>query len=163
RTELLFPYIEGASFVRQAYRDAGNKPSGIDNLLTNLPDSTSQILHPAKYRNGVHAVQVELPELVDRLGPAWRKVGSGVLGELDLRVLLEQYGDRVEAARVAAGWSGDRWQLIEKEGRSTIVLDTTWDSEAAAGAFFSAYKRGLRARFPSAATEDESAQRQALS
>jgi len=150
--------------VRQAFLDADNDPAELDHLLTNLPDSTSQILHPAKYRNGVHAVQLDLPELADRLGSdQWRKVGSGVLGELDVRVLLEQYGDHVEASRVAAGWSGDRWQLLEKDGRTTIVLETAWDSEASAGAFFSAYKRGLRARFPSAATEEDSISRQALS
>ncbi|HET6318634.1 MAG TPA: hypothetical protein VFG86_19435, partial [Chloroflexota bacterium] len=61
-----------------------------------------------------------------------------------------------------AGWSGDHWQLVEKDGQDTIVLKTHWESEDAASAFFSAYKHGLRARFPTAATEEDSDSRQAL-
>ena len=51
--------------------------------------------------------------------------------------------------QIAGVSSGDRWLLVEKDGRSAIVLKTTWESEAAAGNFFSAYRRGLRARFNS--------------
>jgi len=163
RTELLFPYIDGLRFVRETYRQAHNNYTAIDEVLKNPPQSTAEILHLDKYRAGVRPVNVSLPALADALGPDWRQVGSGVLGELDLRVLLEQYGDRLEAGSVAAGWSGDRWQLLEKDGLDTMVLKTNWESEAAASAFFSAYKRGLRARFPTAATDEDSAARQALS
>ncbi len=162
RSELLFPYLDGLRFVREAYRGANNDYSAVDNLLRNPPTSTAEILHPDKYGAGWRPVEVGLPPLVDSLGAEWRQVGSGVLGELDLRVLLEQYGDRMEAANVAAGWSGDRWQLVEKDGQDTIVLKTHWESDDAASAFFSAYKRGLRARFPTAATEEDSEARQAL-
>ncbi len=161
RTELLFPYIEGFAFVRQAFRDGGSY-AAIDEILKNPPESTAQILHPDKYTAGVRPVEVDLPDIAQTLGDDWRRVGSGVLGELDSRVLLEQYGERSEAVRVAAGWSGDRWQLVEKDGRSTIVLKTRWESETAAAAFFSAYKRGLRTRFNAAATEEDSEVRQAL-
>ncbi len=162
RTELLFPYLDGVRFVRETYRNARNSYAAVDALLKSPPQSTAEILHPDKYRLGIRPVDVSLPALADALGPEWRQVGNGVLGELDLRVLLEQYGDRVEASNVAAGWAGDRWQLLEKGGQDTIVLKTTWESESAASSFFSAYKRGLRARFPTAATEEDSDTRQAL-
>ncbi|MDQ3809751.1 MAG: hypothetical protein M3336_05620, partial [Chloroflexota bacterium] len=150
RAELLFPYVEGFSFVRQAYRDAGNSFSAVDELLRNPPESTAQILHPDRFRAGIRPVEVHLPDVSQSLGPDWRRVGSGVLGELDTRVLLEQYGDHAEATRVASGWSGDRWLLLEKQGRSVLALTTAWDSEAAASDFFAAYAQGLRRRFPSA-------------
>jgi hypothetical protein len=162
RTELLFPYIEGLAFVRKAFRDAGNSFAGVDELLRNPPESTAQILHADRHAAGWRPLDVPLPDVTQTLGSDWRRVGSGVLGELDVRVLLEQYGDRGEASRVAAGWAGDRWLLVDKDGRTTIVLKTTWQSETAAGAFFSAYKRGLRARFSAAATEEDSEVRQAL-
>jgi hypothetical protein len=163
RTELLFPYIEGLSFVRQAYREAGNSFSAVDALYATLPESTSHILHPDKYRSSIAPAVVQLPDVTAQLGPEWRRVGEGVLGELYTRVLLEQYGDRLEASRVAAGWSGDRWLLMEHEGRSTMVVKSTWETETAAQSFFGAYGRGLRKRFDAAMTEDESARRQALS
>ena len=163
RTELLFPYVDGFSFVRQAYRQASNSYAGVDDLLRNPPESTAQILHPDKYLNQVHPVPVQLPGLAAALGPDWRQVGSGVLGELDTRTLLEQWGtNHSDAMRVAAGWSGDQWQLVEKDGRSAIALKSTWESPAAAKEFFSFYARGLRSRFDSATTEESSATRQAL-
>ena len=163
RTELLFPYVEGFNFVRQAYRQAGNNYSAVEDLFKNPPESTAQLLHFEKYRNQVHPVEVELEDVAARLGPEWRHIGGGVLGELDTRVLLEQWGsDRLDASRVAAGWAGDRWQLVEKDGRSAIVVRSTWESPDAARSFFSAYARGLRTRFDAAVTEESSGSRQAL-
>src|SRR5215204_2231817 len=37
RTELLFPYIEGLSFVRKAYQEAGNSFAGVDAVYANPP------------------------------------------------------------------------------------------------------------------------------
>jgi hypothetical protein len=163
RAELLFRYVDGYSFVRQMYRQAGNSYTAVDDLFLNPPESTAQILHPDKYVNQVHPAPVELPGVAGQLGPNWRQVGSGVLGELDTRVLLEQWGaTHAEAARVAAGWSGDGWQLVEKDGRTAIVVKSTWETPAAAGEFFSAYARGLSSRFDSATTEESSLTRQAL-
>ena len=90
-------------------------------------------------------------------------MGSGVLGELDTRVLLEQWGsNHSDAVRVASGWSGDQWQLIEKDGRTAMVVKSTWATPEAAREFFSAYSGGLRYRFDSATTEESSQNRQAL-
>jgi len=163
RTELLFPYVDGFSFVRQVYRHAGNSYAAVDDLFRNPPESTAQLLHPDKYIAQVHPVAVQLPGVATQLGPDWRQVGGGVLGELDTRVLLEQWGsNHSDAARVAAGWAGDQWQLVEKDGRSAIVVKSTWDTPAAASDFFSFYSRGLRSRFDSATTEESSVARQAL-
>jgi hypothetical protein len=163
RTELIFPYLEGFNFVRQAYRQAGNSYAGIDELFRNPPTSTAQILHYDKYRAGWQPTDVPLPDVAGTLGPDWRTVGTGVLGELDTRIVLEQWGtDRLDAARVAAGWAGDRWQLVEKDGRTALAMRSTWDSPTAARAFFSAYTRGLRQRYDAAVTLESSSTRQAL-
>ena len=53
RAELLFPYTEGYSFVRQMYRQAGNSYAAIDAIFANPPESTAQLLHPDKYRKHV--------------------------------------------------------------------------------------------------------------
>ena len=162
RAELLFPYIDGLSFVRQIYQAAGNDYDALEAVFQNPPESTAQVLHLDKYRAQVHPVDVQLPDLAARLGPDWRQVGKGVLGELDLRVLLEEYGDRSEAARVVPGWAGDRWLLLEQNGHTLITLKTTWDSEASAQAFFAAYARGLRARFAGASVEQAARDHEAL-
>jgi hypothetical protein len=163
RAELLFPYTDGFNFVRQAFRDADNTYANIDGLFKNPPESTAQVLHPDKYRNQVHPLEVQLPDIAASLDGNLRRVGSGVLGELDTRVLLEQWGsDHADAVRIASRWAGDHWQLVEKDGRSAIVFKSTWESPAAASDFFSAYARSLRTRFDSATTEDSSRTHQAL-
>jgi hypothetical protein len=112
------------------------------------PNPPPQILDSDKYINQVHPVVVQLPGVAARLGDGWRQVGSGVLGELDARVLLEQWGSsHSEAVRVASGWSGDQWQLVEKDGHTAMLFKSTWETLEAADAFFSAYARGLRYRF----------------
>ena len=161
RTEMLFPYVEGFNFVRQAYRQAGNSYTAVDALFENPPESTAQILHPEKYRAQVRPTQVELGDVTGALG--WRKIGTNVLGELDTRVLLEQWGtDHSAAVRIASSWAGDRYQVLENNGRPALAIKWSWESPEAARAFFSAYTRGLRTRFDSATVEETSATRQAL-
>jgi hypothetical protein len=163
RSELLFPYIDGFNFVRQAYRQANNSFSAIDAIFADPPRSTAQVLHPEKYRAHVLPVDPTLPDIAAGLGPDWRSIGSGVLGELETGVLLQQWGTpSVEANRVAAGWSGDRWQLVERNGHTAIVLRSTWDSLAAATDFFSAYTAGLQTRFADSGVEEASGARHAL-
>ena len=163
RTELLFPYIDGFNFVRQVYRQANNNYAAVDELFLNPPESTTQILHPEKYRAGVHPADVQLADLASSLGADWRLVGNGVLGELDTRVLLEQWNTpHNEAVRIAGGWSGDRWQMVESGAGAAIVVKSTWDTPTGASDFFSAYTRGLRARFADANVDDASSAREAL-
>lgn len=163
RSELLFPYLDGYRFVADAYHGAGDSYAAVDELFKNPPVSTAQVMHPDKYRAGVAPVQVVLPDLAAALGPGWRFINSNVLGEFELRIVLQQYGDRAEAASVAAHWSGDTWALLEKDGQTALAWKTVWDSPEAAAAFFDTYGRGLRARFGSATVDVADDQRQALS
>jgi hypothetical protein len=163
RSDLLFPYLEGYRFVADAYHAAGDNYQAVDDLFKNPPRSTAQVMHPDKYRAGVTPVEVVLPDLTASLGPGWRAISSNVLGEFELRNVLQQYGERAEAGRVASHWSGDRWSLVEKDAQPALAWQTVWDSPEAAQAFFDAYGRGLRARFPAASVDAADDQRQALS
>lgn len=163
RVELLFPYLDGVRFVIRAYVDAGRSFSGVDALFNRPPTSTAQVLHYDKYLARVEPVEVTLPDYAATNGDGWRRIGGGVLGELDTRVLLEQAETpHGQAADVAAGWAGDSWQLVEHDGRSALVLRSVWESEDGARAFFSEYARGLRMRFDAAMTDESTPQRQAL-
>ncbi len=161
RAELLFPYVNGFDFVRRAFQRTSSY-AGIDDTFKKPPDSTEQILHPDKYWAGEQPVEVTLPDLAKRMGEGWRQIDANVLGELDLRILLEQYGDRAVASRAAAGWGGDRWELLEKDGRQALVLKTSWDTDNDAREFFDAYGQGLRSRFSGARQDEATDARQAL-
>ena len=161
RQQLLFPYGDGFNFVRQMYQTNGGS-TGVDDVFRNPPESTEQVLHPDKYRAHEKPVEVSLPDLPHALGAGWRQLHSSVFGELDLRLLLEQYTDPTRAARGAAGWGGDRWVLLEKDGRQAVVLKTVWDTDNDARKFFDTYALALRNRFTTAKQEESSASRQAL-
>jgi hypothetical protein len=164
RSELLFPYTDGFNFVRQIYRQAGNSYAAVDAVFANPPLSTAQVLHPEKYRAQVRPIEVELPDLASSFGAGWHPVGRGVLGELETRLLLEQWGTpRAETERIAAGWAGDGWQMIESDGRSAFVYRSTWSSSTAAQDFYRAHTRGLRVRFASATVDEAGDTREVLS
>jgi hypothetical protein len=160
RTNSLFPYVDGLGFAMQLYRQRGF--AGVDAAFANLPASTSQILHPDTYLAGQQPIDVALPDLAARLGAPWRRLDSNVLGELGVRNLLAQYGDRETAQVTAAGWRGDRWQLLDRDGKQALVLRTVWGSDAQASRFFLALGQGFKVRFPDAQAEEKSASRQAL-
>lgn len=161
RQELLFPYTDGARFVRQIYDQGGY--AAVDQAFRNPPSSTEQILHPEKYQRGEAPIDVELAGAEQVLGVGWSDITANTLGELDLRILIEQYTDRQTANRAAAGWGGDRYRLAEhSDGRLAFMLRTAWDTPTDAEEFSSALVRGLRKRFGVSDQAGESAAQVAI-
>ena len=162
REQLLFPYSDGFNFVRQIYQTGGGY-AGVDDVFRSPPDSTAQILHPEKYRSHTRPIDVSLPDLSQgSLGDGWRKINSNVLGELDIRLILSQLTDSSHGVRGSGGWAGDRWELLEKDGRQALVINTVWDTPDDANNFFQIFALAMRNRFPTASEEEASATRQAL-
>ena len=150
KEELVFPYREGLRFVQQLHQSGGW--AAVNQAYVNPPASTEQVLHPAKYFAGEAPIPVGLPDLAAELGPGWRQLVNNTLGELDLRILVEQNGSRQEALLAAEGWGGDRYALLEDDqGRAVVVIRSTWDTQSDAAEFFEAYGRALASRFGPAA------------
>ena len=160
REELLFPYGDGFNFVRQAYQAGGT--SAVDDIFRNPPESTEQVLHPDKYRAHEKPVAVSVPDLSGSLGQGWRQINQNTLGEMAIRLMLEEYTDASRAARAAAGWGGDRWSLLERDGRQALVLETAWDTPNDAREFFDTEGLALKSRFSGAKQDEASENRQAL-
>lgn len=160
REQLLFPYTDGFAFVRQMYQTQGGY-AAIDDAFRNPPQSTAQILHPEKYRAHTAPIDVSL-DVLPGIGDGWRTINSNVLGELDFRGILEQLTDRAHAVPGASGWSGDRWQLLEKDGKTALVSKSVWDSDAAAKKFFETLGLGMQQRYFGAHQEEWTATREAL-
>jgi len=123
RESLIFPYLGGAEFVRwfeQTY--PGKQPFG-----PLMPVSTTQILHPARYAAG------EKPATLAFETPARDVVRyEDGLGEFEIRLLFEQQlGDDSAAALLAAGWHGDRYQVLGRRA-DVLVWYTLWDDRASA-------------------------------
>jgi hypothetical protein len=145
RDELLFPYREGYQFVATLHRDGGY--DAVNQAFRDPPQSSEQIIHPEKYPAEA-PVSAPMPALAEALGGSWRTLRTDVLGELDLRILIEHFSDRPTAETAAAGWGGDSVALLEDDaGRLVVVLNTVWDSDAEAAEFYNAFVPTVAARF----------------
>ena len=83
---------------------------------------------------------MDLPDLGAQLGGGWKAVAEDTLGELYMRIYLEQSLAVEDAIRAGQGWGGDRYQvLLDSQGRLALALRTTWDSSMDAVEFFDAY------------------------
>ena len=160
RDQLLFPYGDGFNFVRQILQTSSGY-SGVDEVFRTPPESTTQILHPDKYRQHQKPLEVALPDLPKALGAGWREIHSSVFGEFGFREFLERFTDRTRAQRGAAGWAGDRWSLLEKDDRQAVVLKTVWETDNDAQQFFDTFGLALKNRF-GGAKEDASTDHQSL-
>ena len=136
REALLFPYIQGLSFV-QGLQAGGWQ--GVNAAFARPPASTEQILHPEKYASGEAPIEVTLPkDLATRLGSGWKVALEDSFGEFQLGVWLR--GNTAIGAGAAndaaAGWGGDRIALVDGPGGAwSVILRTAWDSAADASAF----------------------------
>jgi hypothetical protein len=126
REGIVFPYLEGAEFVRWFVRTyPGREPFG-----RYLPQSTEQILHPDRYRAGDSPIPLRL---VDS-GP--EPMHTDVLGEFETRILLEQLtGSETVAQSASLGWGGDRYVVYATPDGSALIWWVVWDDEQAASGF----------------------------
>ncbi len=130
RDSLLFPYIGGLRLVLTVRGPGDWGP--VNALYARPPLSTEQVLHPEKLRGETRDDPIEVG-LHGGAGPGagWKRLGSDILGELGIRLALEQSLEKGAAATAAAGWGGDRL-VAWRKGRTAVVMlwAVVWDTEA---------------------------------
>jgi len=160
RESLVFPYEQGSEWATKVYKRGGW--SMVSQAYTKLPQSTEQILHPAKYFSFEEPIKVDLPDVRTHLGPLWKKISYDINGEWGYYLMLDQFLNApAESKRAVAGWGGDRYVVYKgpKAGDVFIAQLSTWDSENDAREFLDAYAKRTWRRYPGAKpTEITSAQ-----
>lgn len=132
---LLFPYVEGASYVLEVWRRGEARGSV---LGERLPRSTEQVLDPGRLLGSEPDVPHELS--VRSVSPAHEIVFEETLGQAELRVLLRAWG---LDPSLAEGWGGDRFALVSHEPGFELVLATLWDAPGPRDAFAEAVSSAL--------------------
>jgi len=133
---LLFPYVAGGQFITE-FENRRARPDE-QPFNQNLPISTEQVLHAAKYT--AH----ERPAAI-RLAPAGGDtvVYEDDFGEFETRIALETWGaSEADAVAAAAGWNGDRYRLLGTPAGTALVWVTAWDSARDADEFEAALRAG---------------------
>ncbi len=133
---LLFPYLGGAEFVRNAMGDGATSAQ----LLANLPTSTSQLLHKERY--GATGNPAEVVRLTPARGASIRYENS--FGEFETRLVLsELLGETGRALPAARGQDGDRYAVVSTPAGDGLVWVTVWDTPLDAEEFAEAMGDGM--------------------
>ena len=130
RESLLFPYVDGASYVQRLWRGGERiAPFG-----DHLPQSTEQVL-----------VSGAAEPLTIRLDTdEATKVHEDVLGRLELGIFLEDVAALPatgpgSAAAIADAWDGDKYVLaVAADGLTGLALVVVWSDATARDGFMSA-------------------------
>lgn len=139
REGLLFPYLDGAEWIvwweNSALADSA--PYG-----ARLPESSEQILHPARYQAGDRPLALRFG--ADSAGVLY----EDTMGELELRILDGQLAGRNTRSESAVpyGWAGDRFRTLDTPAGPALVWYLAWDAPRYADRWMSATGSQLRQR-----------------
>jgi hypothetical protein len=136
---LIFPYTQGLLFQQSVFVKLGQ--SAFTEVFRRPPASSAQILHPELYFGRTPPSKPALSS--PKLPGGYQKTMEGTLGELDFRVLLEQYLGQETAQDLAPQWRGGRYALWEnsKENRAVMAFAVEWQSPAGAAKFYESYRK----------------------
>jgi hypothetical protein len=138
RATVAFQYQAGSVFAGWAFTAGGW--AAVDRAEADPPESTEQVLHPARYfgrRDRPVTIVLRGTEELETAG--WVRVVEDTLGELQVRVLAGRFMPAARAALVADGWGGDRLRALARGDDVLVVWLTAWDSPADAEEFRAAF------------------------
>lgn len=137
RMSLVFPYTWGMGFQAALVDKLGR--DGFSEPYRHAPVSTRQIIHPDVYLAGVLPRAVSLPKPPH----GFKTIFEGDLGELDHRVLIQQFVSLEAARRVSPQWRGGGFRVAENKRTHALILfyASEWQNEANAAAFAKIYQK----------------------
>ncbi|HEX4681570.1 MAG TPA: hypothetical protein VH277_02610, partial [Gemmatimonadaceae bacterium] len=135
---MLFPYIDGADFVRR-YKGHYGKRLPFDTL----PITTKQLMHDSAYFGKVRdqPSAITLPAIPGT-------VDLNDFGEFGTRIYLYAHTRNVDMSiRASNGLDGDRYALVKLPTGYAIVWVTVWDTRQDGIEFMDAVDQVMRERF----------------
>jgi hypothetical protein len=127
RTAVAFQYDDGTAFAGWALAEGGW--AAVNEVHADPPESTEQVLHPARYyTTRERPLAIEVPATAGLEASGWTPVLEDTLGELQIRVLASHGLAPTRASQVAEGWAGDRLRALARGDALYLVWMTAWDS-----------------------------------
>ncbi len=130
------------------------KQAAFAGVFENPPLDTRQVMEPATYLAAEPQPQLNVAPLEKLLGPDWRREDFSGIGEIDLRVILRQWGGKEVAARLAPAWRGGYYMALAnkkaaKDAPLPLALVLDFATPAEANQFASIYRAALAKRYNS--------------
>src|SRR5438309_3076707 len=140
---LLFPYGDGLSFEQKILVKAG-KEAAFAGVLANPPSSSFEIMHPAAYMQQTPVPVIHLPDIHPLLDAEYTPYDIAVMGQLDVRILIELFGGREMADALSPAWNGGMYYAAQ---RKSAVTPAEKESTASLGLiYYSRWKNRDSAR-----------------
>jgi hypothetical protein len=136
---LLGAYLDGLTFVKRVREKGG--VAAQDALFRKPPQSMEQVMHPEKYLAGEVPQRFQVHPPPHWTASGWRESAAGIWGELNTKIILQEWGVPDETAvRASEGWGGDAYVTASgPSGDVGWVWVTRWDSEKDAKEFRDAF------------------------
>src|SRR5215471_13584991 len=153
--ELIFPYREGMTFIKELLVTGGKKMA-YTGVLDNMPKTTREILEPKEYLAGRRVPPLLLPDL-GFLKKEYESFDAGAVGEFDVLILLKVYAEDAVAHRLSPDWRGGAYYAAGRRGAKPADRNSSahiglyyiskWASEASAREFAKVYASALPQRY----------------
>jgi hypothetical protein len=160
-----FAYNEGLIFEGEVLHKGGKKMA-FAGVFARPPRNSHEVLQPEAYINGENLPPVRIPDMHQVLGNQYEVYDSGGIGQLDVRALLKQYGERKNADDLSSAWQGGAYVTYRRTNRDTVAPNTSdlallyisrWKSPQAAERFARFYASAVPSRYRSATLQAEPA------
>ena len=144
RESLVFPYGDGLTFETALLQRS--KDTAFSGAFRRPPEDTHEILDVDAYLNSHPVEWLILPDLTKELGPGYEKYDEGSMGQLDVRILVEQYADEKVAGRMAQAWRGGAYYAAGSKDRKltgtskvALLYLSRWENDDDANQFAKLY------------------------
>ena len=121
---LKFSYEAGSSFVAQMVSIGGWER--VNEVYSDLPRSTEQILYPDKYLKRELPRDLDFPDLSITALPGWVETRRNVMGVFFLDLLFGGY----TVGQFIDGWVGDEYAIYERGMDNLMILKMQWEDPA---------------------------------
>jgi hypothetical protein len=162
---LLFPYSEGLGFEQAILVKAG-KEAAFAGVLANPPSSSFEIMHPEAYMRHAPVPVVHLPDIHPLLDADYTPYDIGVMGELDVRILIELFGGREMAEALSPAWNGGIYYAAQRRSAVTpaekestaslgLIYYSKWKNRDSARSFMHTYAAQIPRKYSNVAERKE--------
>jgi hypothetical protein len=156
-----FSYQQGLIFEGELLH-AGGKKMAFAGAFARPPRNSHEVLQPEAYIKAEKMPAVSIPDMKEILNNQYDLYDSGGIGELDVRALLKQYGERKAADEVSSEWRGGAYATFRRRDRDkdkevadvspgtadlSLLYVSRWKTAPVADWFARFYVRSLSQRY----------------
>jgi hypothetical protein len=159
-----FAYQGGLIFEGELLHKGGKKMA-FAGVFARPPRSSHEVLQPDAYINQEKLPPVRIPDMQALLAGQYDAYDSGGVGEVDIRALLKQYGERKIADDLSSAWQGGAYVTYRRKETAmadvpastaelALLYISYWKTAQAAERFARFYAGSVSQRYRSAIVQE---------